>query len=438
MVHHYQHGGKFIFSVVEEKPNRQKATITVGRDYVNTLYSQILLSQKMLAQTPGFLKGSTPLHYIAENFRPNILEHLKELLFTHCIQHFLYASLIENKIVVIGDPDLVDIYLKPNEDAQFIFTLASAALENDQKWKRLSLRHLERKHYKDLDKQVEFFIKEETDRKKEHKSSVIEPGDWIQFEISLVDKTNNPLLDTYKSSLWISIQGEDDEKDLRELFLGKKVGDSFFTQSVFLQEYISHLTDMEYNFFVEIKDHLPNAYFNIDLFKHHFSLADEEMLASKLVEVFSTRNDITLRREIMEASLKLVCKQFFFLLPHHLVERQRSMVLQSVQFNPDYHVYKSQINFKENVNQLAEKQLKEALIIDAIAFNEGISVSDEDVRSYLNLLKRPRMKEFMHFKLPEFKLQRQEVPLSSELVKRYCLREKTLNYIIKEFTKKRS
>ncbi len=438
MVHHYTSGGSLAFSIVEEKPNRQKATITVGREYVNTLYTEILLSQKMLAQTPGFSKGSTPLQYIAENFRPNILEHLKELLFTHCIQHFLYASLIENKIVVIGDPDLVDIYLMPNEDAQFTFMLASVVVDKDPKWKKLSLRHLERKHYKDLDKQVEYFIKEESERRQTHQSPIVEPYDWVRFEVSLVDKDNKLLLDVFKSSLWISIQGEDDEKDLRELFLGRKIGEAFYTKSVFLQEYISHLTDMEYNFFIEIKDVLPNAYFDLDSFKHHFALTTDEMLAAKLVEVFSTRNDISLRREIMEATLKLLSKQFFFLLPNYLVERQRALVLQAVQFNPDYHVYKAQLNFKDNINQLAEKQLKEAIIVDALAFQEELSVSDEDVRSYLNLLKRPRMKEFMYFKLPEFKMNRQEVPLPAELVKRYCLREKTLNHIIKEFSKKRN
>jgi FKBP-type peptidyl-prolyl cis-trans isomerase (trigger factor) len=112
------------------------------------------------------------------------------------------------------------------------------------------------------------------------------------------------------------------------------------------------------------------------------------------------------------------------------------MVLQAVQHNPDYHVYKSQSDFKDKVKALAEKQLKEAIIIDAIAYQEGISVSDEDVRAYLNLLKRPRMKDFMYFTLPEPKMQGQEVPLSAEFIKRYCLREKTLNHLIKEVTKK--
>ena len=79
------------------------------------------------------------------------------------------------------------------------------------------------------------------------------------------------------------------------------------------------------------------------------------------------------------------------------------MVLAAVQNNPDYHVYKAQADFKEKVKQLAEKQLKETIIVDAIAYQEGLSVSDEDVRAYLNFMKRPRMKEFVHFVLPSYK-----------------------------------
>ena len=112
------------------------------------------------------------------------------------------------------------------------------------------------------------------------------------------------------------------------------------------------------------------------------------------------------------------------------------MVLQAVQDNPDYHVYKSQPDFKEQIRQLAEKQLKETIIIDAIAYQEGIKVSQEDIRAYLNLLKRPRMKEFLHFILPPNKVLGQDIPLSAELVKRFCLREKTLNHIIGHLIKK--
>ncbi len=140
----------------------------------------------------------------------------------------------------------------------------------------------------------------------------------------------------------------------------------------------------------------------------------------------------------MEAALRLLCKQYYFLLPQHLLERQRLMVLQAVQNNPDYQVYKSQHGFKAKIKQLAEKQLKETIIIDAIAYHEAITVSNADILAYLNMLKRPRTKEFIYFMVPAPKLLGQEIPLSAEFIKRYCLREKTLNHVIAELTKKKS
>lgn len=429
-------GRNFAFSMVEEKPHKQKAIVTIGKEHIDALYNEALLAQKKQAQTYGFSKGSTPLHYIEQNFRTNIVEHLKELLFTHCVVHFLYESLNHNKIVVAGDPDLVDIQLAPDGDAQFTFSLINVNIDNDQRWKRLHIRAPERKNYKDLDRQVEFIIKEEMDRKNQYTDPSITVNDWVLFDIAIVDKHNKILMHDYKSSLWIRINGEEDDKDLHELFLGKKVGDSFLTQSIYLQEYMSLATDMNYSFRVDIKDCLPHAYFCFDLFKHHFGIQDEKEMHLKLIEVFSTRNDISQRRETIEAVLKLLCKQYFFLLPHYLLERQRLMVLTIVQTNPDYHVYKAQPDFKEKIKMLAEKQLKETIIIDAIAYQEGITVSDEDVRAYLNFMKRPRLKEFVYFLLPSYKILGQEVPVSGEMIKQYCLREKTLNYVISHLTKK--
>ena len=74
-------------------------------------------------------------------------------------------SLIIDKIVIAGDPDLIDIELKPDGDAHYTFSLINIRLDDDQRWKRLSMKAPERKNYKDLDRQVEFIIKEETERK---------------------------------------------------------------------------------------------------------------------------------------------------------------------------------------------------------------------------------------------------------------------------------
>ena len=61
-------GRNFAFSIIEEKPQKQRAIITIGKEHIDALYHEALVSQKMHAQTYGFSKGTTALHYIEQNF----------------------------------------------------------------------------------------------------------------------------------------------------------------------------------------------------------------------------------------------------------------------------------------------------------------------------------------------------------------------------------
>lgn len=430
------HGeNSFTFTLSTENSQQALATISLPSEYVDALYSEALLAQKAEAQTYGFSKGTTPLHYIENNFKPNILEHLKELFFTHCAMNFLYNSLNTHKIVVIGDPRLIDIHLEPHQPTSFMFSLNCITIDQSDRWKKLSLKAPERKNYKDLDRQVESFIKEETE-KSVNASTAVSIGDWLCFEIMIVDKNYKPLLNGYKDQLWVKISDEEADRELHALFLGKKIGDTFFSSSSFLQEYVSNELNMNYTFNITIKDYIPHAYFSFEYFKRHFQLKNSKDMHQKLIEVFSYRNDLSQRRETIEATFKLLLKNYFIMLPQPLLERQRKAVLASVHTNPDYHVYKAQNDFKEKIRLLAEKQLKEAIIIDSIAHGEHIQVTHEDIAHYLNLIKRPRTKEFIYFDIPSTKFKGQEIPLSTEMLKRYCLREKTLNHIIHQLTKR--
>jgi FKBP-type peptidyl-prolyl cis-trans isomerase (trigger factor) len=431
------HGeNNFTFTITQENPQQQKATITIPSSHVDALYDEALIAQKAEAHTYGFLKGTTPMHYIEHNFRPNIIEHLKELLFTHCVINFLCQSLYNHKIVVIGDPTLVDIMLQPHNDAHFIFSLPSLRQEQEDRWKKLTLRAPERKNYKDLDRQVEFFIKEEVERAQKYTSYTINIGDWVCFEMALVQDNRKPLLNGYKDQLWVKINDEEADRELHALFVGKNVGETFLSKSSFLQEYISNEAAMDYTFDIHIKDYVPHAYFSFDCFKRHFQLKTNKEMHQKLIEVFSYRNDLSQRRETIEATFKLLLKHYFIPLPQQLLERQKRLVLGTVHANPDYHVYKAQSDFKEKVRLLAEKQLKETIIIDSIAYCENITIDHDEIMSYLNLIKRPRTKEFVYFHLPVTKLKGQEIPLATALLKKYCLREKTLNHVIYQLTKK--
>lgn len=429
-----QGGNLFTFTVFEKQENCPNILkVTVNNEHITDLYQEAILVQKDLISTYGFLMGQTPAYYIENNYKKNIIEHLKNLIFNHCAINFLCQVIYKNKLVLAGDPLLVDIEFDDNKDIHFFFSIWTVKTKIDDKWKKINLKAPSRKNYKDIDKQVESFIKEEV--KQDYKEN-IEKGDWVGFNTQILDSKNNPLIKDYKNFLWLKISHEEGDKELHELFLGKKIDDIFFTKNIFLQDYISNNCDIRYNIMIDIKDHIPNNNFSLDLFKSHFQLKTTKDLHLKFIEVFSYRNDISQRRETIEATLKLLLKQYYIQLPQYLIESQKKIVLSSVHNNPDYNVYKAQSDFKEKVKLLAERQLKESIIIDAIAYQENISVFQKDVLSYLNLMNRQRTREFIYFKIPQTRFNGQEIPISYENLKLYCLREKTLNYIINYLTKK--
>ncbi len=413
-----------------------KAIVYIPSEFVSTLFKEASLAQQDKVHTYGFQKGETPLAYIEQHFKTNILEHLKEFLFKYFVIDNLFDALYRNKIFLVGDPRIIDIIIEVQKDAEFHFELSVMEPVEILKWKDFMFKAPKRKNYKDIDRQVESFIKDEQTFMKNCITDGISIGDWVCFDIYPVDDQLKPLLGKYRENLWLKIGDEEADIPFQQEFLGKQIDSIFYTKSVCFQEYFSSLLETDYTFCIEIKDVLHHAFLYFDYFKKHFKLKTNKELHQKLIEIFSYRNDISQRRAMVEDALKLLLNKHHFEVPNYLVLRKQQEVLTAVHDNPDYQVYKNQQNFKENIRLLAVKQLRETIFIDQLMHQEEVDVSHHDIKGYLNLMKRPRTKEFVYFHPPSTKIKSQEFPISSTLLKQTCLREKTLNHVIYHLTRK--
>jgi FKBP-type peptidyl-prolyl cis-trans isomerase (trigger factor) len=413
-----------------------RVAVVIDKEIVNKLYAQATLSQQKTIKTSGFQQGAAPLEYIKHNFNLSLTDHLKEFLFHFFVISYLHQQIREHKIFAAGEPRLTDIDVAPNKDAFFYFDLTTLESIPFQNWKFFPFKAPKRKRYKDLDRQVSLFVEEEKENLVRCIDCKVEIGDWVCLDISVLDDAGNNIFGDYKENLWLKVGNEAGDEEFQQLFLGKRPGDIFKSSASCLQEYFSNQIDTNYTFLIEIKDVLNDAYFCFDQFKRIFRVKTNKDMMQRLVEVFSFRNDLSQRQLMIEESLKLLLTRHPFDVPKYLVLRQEKQVLDAVKDNPDYHVYRVQHDFKEYVHKLAEKQIKERVIIDQLAHREGINVEHEDIKNYLNLTKRSRMKDFIYFEHPDTKIDGREMPISSELLKQTCLREKTLNYIIYHLTRK--
>jgi FKBP-type peptidyl-prolyl cis-trans isomerase (trigger factor) len=420
-----------------EQPTLCRATIAVSKNLINSFFEETVHTLQSSVQAYGFAQGTVPFEYIVKQYRSNITDHLKEFFFKFGIVNFLFQEVRAQKLLVAGDPRLVDIYLEHDNHAHFVFELTVFPAISLLEWKYFPFKAPNRKNYKDLDRQVEGFMQDEKKLLESRLSDqAIAIGDWVNFNIVVVDKNNKPLHDSFVQNFWLKLGDEEVEGHLRSLFVDRHKGDEFVVNNKGLQDYFSDQLRTCYYFRITILDTVPYSYFCFEQFKDHFKLKTNKDMHKKLIEVFSYRNDVSQRLAMVEEAFKLMLTKHRFFAPNHLVLRQQKIILSAIQKNPDYNVYRKQKDFSFWVQQLAEKQVKETLLIDQLIYRENIVVDNEDIVNYLNLDKRARMREFIYFNLPESKRDGQEMPLPTHELSRVCAREKAINYVIYHLTKK--
>jgi FKBP-type peptidyl-prolyl cis-trans isomerase (trigger factor) len=422
--------------IVHREPTFCSLSVIVPAHIVDAIYQQTIIAQKNSVPAFGFHKRETPAAYIKENYHSPLIEHVKEFLLKYLVIGFLDREIIRQQILMIGKPRLVSIDLEPHQGAHFNFELSLFPPINFQEWKYFPFKAPKRKNYKDLDRQVETFIQEELESKQKYTDSSIHIGDWVNYSLSLLNNDNNPVSDGQEANLWIKIGDEEPDKPFQEIFVRKLNGDVFIGNHRVLQNYFADELNPNYFFAVRILNVVPAAYFCLDQFKQHFRIKSNKEMYQKLIEVFSYRNDLSQRRTMVEEALKLLFSKHRFEVPNHAILRQQKIVIDAIQCNPDYHVYRVQKDFNEVVKELAEKQAREEIFLDQLAHNQDISVNANDIKNYLNLTKRARMKEFLHFDPPMTKIRGQEFPILTQELERVCLREKVLNHVIYHLTKK--
>ncbi|MES1222222.1 MAG: trigger factor [Bacteroidota bacterium] len=425
-----------LFQLNEHCPGCYKVTLTIPQKLTSKLYAEAVLAQEKETETYGFSKGKTPKYYIEQNYKTNLAEHLKSFLFHYFALSGLYKNICEKKIILANEPELESIELDDNNDARFSFLIDTVNDIEKGDWKNIQFKAPQRKNYKDIDRQVETFLEQEVSSDG-NSPEEIAVGDWVCFDISLLSSDKDTIFEDLQETLWIKISNEEVDKEMRTLLVGKKVGDIITTQAQTLQEYFSDKIDTQYTFVLQIQAIAAHTLLALENIKKHFTLKTSKDLHRKLIEVYSFRNDISQRRETIEKLFKQLIGFYKFKPRPFLIEQQEMRVLEAVQRNPDYYVYKSQKNFKQIVHQLAERQLKEMIIIDLISGTDNIKANLEDVTCYLTLTQRARTNMFVYFGIPSTKVKGQEMPVPHSVVEHIVLREKTLNHIIHTLTRKK-
>lgn len=423
------------FSIDLVSSHLAKIAITLTQEAIGEIQDQTvqLFARKKL---DGFAQNETPAEYILDHFKAEIGEKMRHYLLKYRVIHFLYEKTLEQKITLSNYPRLSSTTTDKKGAVTFHFDASLASNIELKEWKNFSFKPPKRKKYKDLDKQVASFLENDlTSPKKATNTNLIESGDWVCFEATLADLSSGKSLHkSLTSNFWIKVKDEEVIDHVKDVFLGKKIHDTFSSTSLERDMVNNEYESYHYNFCITIKAIAKNYPPTLECFKNTFKLKNKIEVHNKLMEIFSYRNDQSQRKAIAEELFHLLLTKHRFEVPKHLIIRRQEDILRTLMQQPDYQVYKSQKDFLEHVELLAEKQLKEEIIIDQIAYKEGIQAGIKDAEQYLYLYNNKRLREFVYFKPLIERLETTNKVINAEILKQTIMREKTLNHIIYTLT----
>ncbi|MCX5923834.1 MAG: trigger factor [Candidatus Dependentiae bacterium] len=412
-------------------------TVSVPSCITQSFFQLAAQAQQNNVQTTGFKKGSAPISYVQEHFKAPIISHLKDLGLKFFGINTLIQNIRQQKIIVVGTPQLKDIQVDGEGNALYQFEGYAPKELYMQSWKYLPFKPTPRKQYRDIDKQVTSFLQDEEAIQSRFKAeSGINVGDWVCFKAWIIDKNDNPVFDQNTSQIWLKIGNEEPDVIFQGIFLGKKIGDRFITDNSSLQNYFCEASNSSYTYVVEIKDIVPYGYFSFDLFKQYFKIKTHKDLLSKITEVFSFNNDISQRRSIGHEALGLIIKKNQIVLPDSAIAVQKRLILSDLQFKPDFIVYKQDREFDAQVTSMAKRQLLDSVVAEYVGYQDNLTVSQQDIKAILQITQRSRLKDFLYFPFMKTQLSGQEFPVEGESLAQFCLREKSVNHIIHHLTKK--
>jgi len=317
----------------------------------------------------------------------------------------------------------------------YAFELSVSTPIKLKEWRHFVFKSPKRKNYKDLDKQVALFLKRESSLFRKQNQEMVEEGDWVHFHTTLLNGEGQPTKPALRNTFWLRVSTQHLALPFPSLFLGKRPGDAFVSDRLQLEESFQQKLHNNYAYLIEVKTICKGKHLCLDALKANFKLKSRADIHKKLIEVFSYRNDISQRKSIIEELFHLFFSKHRFEVPKHIVLRRQEEILLALKKQPDYQVYKVRKDFNLHVELLAEKQLKEEILIDQIAYAENVTIDARDIKNYLNLFNHERLREFVYFRPSVDAVEESTTPVLTSILEQATLREKTLNQIIHTLTK---
>ncbi len=346
-----------------ERKARRELKIEIDKSKVLEEEEKVAIEVQKDAELPGFRKGKAPLSLVKRKFQNIIKEKALRRTIIEKVNE------LKNEYQIVLDVEIKDI---TEGDNSYEVLIEFEVIPNIELPDLASIE-VEKKIYRVSDVDVANYIEELRKKFAEEvvveENREIEENDIILAIMEDYDKDGNLVS---KEEVYIEYKKEELDERLYYALVGKKIGDSAEvkfddgTKQIFRIEQIRTLKLPELN----------------DEFAIMNGYLDLEDMKSKIREQLEKEAKLKSEFEFEDQIISKIYEIYPFEVPRKLVMDAYQDIIKNIEF-PNFNNEDEKKAFQNQVLNLAYKSVLRDLILEKVANDRKIEVSDEDIVEYL-------------------------------------------------------
>ncbi len=383
---------KNIVTIEDSGPCKKKVSVEIPEEKIKKFIDEQYDNLRKDAAVPGFRKGRAPRRLLEKRFGKETTEQIKLQMLADSSE----KAIKDNELQTLGDPDIdyENIELPAEGSFKYEFEVEVRPEFELPDLKGIPVTKTKLEVTDELvDNEIEQ-LQRWSGVWTPREGGTVEPEDQIVADVTIKaedieeeQKLNNIDIHVRPNGFVQQIPIE----NLDKLLVGAKAGQKKKTnveisKTYVKEEYRGKKVDIE----IEIKDikWLKPAELDENLFAR-YSVENKDELRERIQQTLESRLDSQMRNETSEQIYKYLLDNTEFELPLDIVAQQANTVLQRQYTNLIMRGL-SREQVQQNMEQLqagseeqAKEQLKIFFIMDKVAEKLDISVSEEEINSYI-------------------------------------------------------
>lgn len=377
-------------------PCKKLLRVEVEPQKVDEAFDEVAKDFQKHARLPGFRPGKAPKEMVLKKYDADIKDEVKRKLISNS-----YHNAVKNeKLTVVGTPDVEEIQFEKGQPLQFAATVETAPDFELPEYKGLEAK---REQSSVTEADVDNAINLLRDRVGDFKNQTrpLQKGDYavVNYKGSSEGKPLTEIAPTARGlteqkGFWIEIKENSFIPGFADQLIGMNPGEKRTVNVDFPQEFVSpQLSGKKGTYeveLVEVKEKVLPPLDDEFAKKYGAENMDKlrEGVRADLQNELNTKQSRSIRNQVTDALLKQVNVE----LPESLVQHEtRSIVYNLVSENQQRGVPKEAIESKKdeiykNATNMAKERVKASFIFQKIAAKEGVRVEQMEIAGRLQAM----------------------------------------------------